>query len=427
VNPAPRTLADWLAFQQRQHPRSIELGLTRVAAVAGTLGLLRPACPVITVAGTNGKGSTATALAALMHAMGLRTGLFTSPHLLRYTERIRIDGVEIASAPLLAAFEAIEAARGDATLTFFEYNTLAALWCFRDAGCGALVLEVGLGGRLDATNIIDADVAVLCSVGMDHMDWLGDTLDAIGAEKAGIFRAGRPVVLGTPELPGSVWRRIQELGCDPHTAGREFDWRIAPDGRWDYFSSACRLGALPAPALPGAIQYRNVATAIAALQCLPAPQRPAAHCDAAAIGRAVSTLSLPGRLQRVARRAQWLLDVAHNAAAAAVLAAELRVLPAARRTFAVFGALADKDVAAVSHQLDGLIDHWIFCTLTEERGLDAGTLATRCGEFTGTRESADSVAAGCARAEALAHAGDRVLVFGSFHTVGPALAWLGLY
>lgn len=427
MSSAARTLRDWLEFQQRQHPRSIELGLTRVAAVAASLDLLQPACPVVTVAGTNGKGSTATALAAMLSALGVRTGLFTSPHLLRYTERIRIDGVEIAEAPLLAAFAAIEAARAGATLTFFEYNTLAALWCFRAAGCGAIVLEVGLGGRLDSTNILDADVAVLCSVGMDHMDWLGDTLDSIGAEKSGIFRAGRPVVLGSADLPESVWRRIRELDCRPHCAGREFDWRIHSDGSWDFHSQSCTLKALPAPALGGAIQYRNVATAIEALQCLPLQPQLSQRCDARPMASALSRLALPGRLQVVAGAVQWILDVAHNAAAAAVLAAELRAMPPRQRTLAVFGALADKDVAAVSQQLDGLVDHWIFCTLGEERGLSAHALAARCGALGGAHEFCVDVPSGCARAAELARSGDRVLVFGSFHTVGPALAWLGLY
>src|ERR1700728_3890838 len=200
-----RTLAEWLALQELVHTRSIDLGLGRVGTVAATLGLERPRYRVITVAGTNGKGSTVATLEALLLAQGLRVGTLTSPHLLRYNERIRVEGREATDAQLVAVFETVEAARGATTLTFFEYNTLAALLLFAEAQVDVAVLEVGLGGRLDATNLVDADVAVLCSVGFDHRDWLGDTLDAIGAEKAGIFRSGRPAVLGTPQMPDSVY------------------------------------------------------------------------------------------------------------------------------------------------------------------------------------------------------------------------------
>ena len=208
-----RTLDEWLELQQSVHPRSIDLGLARVGKVARTLGIDKPKCPVITVAGTNGKGSVVAHSEALLRALGFSTGVFTSPHLVRYNERICVDGAEVPDEELVAAFDRIEAARGDTTLTYFEYNALAALLIFAERRVDVAVLEVGLGGRLDAANLIDADVGVVTSIGLDHRDWLGDTLDAIGREKAGIFRAGRPAVLGSPEMPASVYEVIAEVGA----------------------------------------------------------------------------------------------------------------------------------------------------------------------------------------------------------------------
>src|SRR6266436_2133565 len=246
-----RTLAEWLTLQESVHPKSIDMELTRVAAVARALGVAEPAFPVMTVGGTNGKGSTVAHLTALLSALGASTGMFTSPHFIRYNERIRVNGDEVGDQELIAAFERIEAARGAITLTFFEYNTLAALLIFAQRAVDVAVLEVGLGGRLDATNLVAADVAVVASVGLDHRDWLGDTLELIGAEKAGIFRPGKPAVLGTPDMPASVFGE-----------------------RWDYDGPGVSLRALPPSALAGSIQYRNAATAIAALEALAADDTP---------------------------------------------------------------------------------------------------------------------------------------------------------
>jgi dihydrofolate synthase/folylpolyglutamate synthase len=421
---APRTLADWLAYQQQLHGRAIDLGLERVRSVAARLGLEATGCPTAIVGGTNGKGSTATLLAALLGASGRRVGLFTSPHLIRYNERILIDGVPVSDAALIEAFEAIEAARAGESLTFFEFNALAALWLFRAVGATAVVLEVGLGGRLDATNIIDADVAVLCSIGFDHRDWLGDTLEAIGAEKAGIFRAGRPVVLGSADCPDSVYAAARALGCPLHVAERDFTWIVGADGSWSFRDAGGSCERLPAPALAGQIQYRNAATALAALRLLPGVA-PAAHGQ---LALALRSVHLAGRLQVVPGPVEWLLDVAHNEPAAAVLAAELRARPAVGRTLGVVGMLGDKDVRAVAAILDPLIDQWIFCGITDEpRGLTAAALCARAGTLRGAGELAPTIAAGCERAGALARPGDRVVVFGSFHAVGPALEWLRLY
>ncbi len=420
-----RTLPEWLDYQQRQHPKAIALELERVQRVAARLGLLPAGCPSVIVAGTNGKGSTASLLAALLSAHGLHTGLFTSPHLVRYSERIRIDGREAGEGALLAAFERIEALRGDDPLTFFEYNTLAALEIFRTAAVESMVLEVGLGGRLDATNIINADVAVLCSVGLDHMDWLGSTLEDIGGEKAGVFRAHQPVVLGSSDMPASVLERARLLECPVRTAGVDFQWLVRAGGGWDYREPATgfELRRLPAPALAGQIQYRNAATALAALRALfgrRALQREA-------VERGLTQLALAGRLQILPGPVEWVFDVAHNVPAATVLAAELEARAVRSRTLAVVGMLADKDATGVAQQLDRYVDHWILCGIQEARGLSAAQLHERFGSLRGTVEEAHDIPAGCERARDLARPGERVLVFGSFHAVGPALEALKLY
>ena len=436
-----RTLAEWLALQESVHPKSIDLELTRVAAVARALRIAAPAFPVITVGGTNGKGSTVAHLAALLGALGASTGMFTSPHLIRYNERIRVNGEEVGDQQLIAAFERIEAARGATTLTFFEYNTLAALLIFAQRAVDVAVLEVGLGGRLDATNLVAADVAVVASVGLDHRDWLGDTLELIGAEKAGILRPGKPAVLGTPDMPASVFATIAALGARALIAERDFSWRVSGE-RWDYDGPGLSLRALPPPALAGSIQYRNAATAIAAVQALAADDaarapvrrltQRLARPDERAVGAALRAVRLAGRFQVVPGEVEWILDIAHNPPAAEVLARQLRerAPPGGRgpgRTFAVIGVLADKDAAAIAAALSAVIDHWIVCALPGPRGGSAAQLAQRLGRPAGEITPADSVAAGCERARAAARPGDRVVVCGSVYTVGPALQWLRIY
>ncbi|MFI4869965.1 MAG: bifunctional tetrahydrofolate synthase/dihydrofolate synthase [Steroidobacterales bacterium] len=423
-----RSLEQWLSYQQGTHSLSIDLSLERVREVAARLGLLERPAPAVIVAGTNGKGSTATTLACLLQSCGRSVGLFTSPHLVRYNERIRLDGVQVSDAALLAAFERIEAARAAVTLTFFEYNTLAALEVFRRAAVDVMVLEVGLGGRLDAVNIIDAQVAILCSIGFDHREWLGSTLEQIGAEKAGIFRRGQQVVLGSAAMPASVWQAAHELDCRLWTAEREFSWRIHGDGAagepWEYHSAACTLLDLPAPALAGSVQYRNSASAITALQLLGL----ARACDRTCVAQGLQRTALAGRFQIVPGAVEWILDVAHNEPAAEVLAGALAARPCDGRSFAVAGMLSDKDAAAVVRTLDPLIDHWLLTGIDDEpRALTALALQARLPPLRGTIELTANVAAACERARALARPRDRVIVFGSFHVVGPALAWLGLY
>ncbi len=423
-----RSLEQCLAFQQGTHAVSIDLSLERVREVASRLGLLEKLCPAVVVAGTNGKGSTAATLAALLRACGQHVGLFTSPHLVRYNERVQIDGAAVSDAALVVAFERIETARGAVTLTFFEYNTLAALEVFRHAALGAMVLEVGLGGRLDAVNIIDADVAVLCSIGIDHREWLGSTLEQIGAEKAGIFRRGQNVVLGSAGMPDSVWRITRELECQVWTAEREFSWRIHGDGSarasWDYRSEPCTLKDLPAPALAGAVQYRNSSSALTALQLLAVT----GACDPRHIAHGLTRVALPGRFQIVPGEVEWILDVAHNEPAAAVLAAALAARRCEGKSYAVAGMLADKDTDAVARTLDPLIDHWLLAGIDDEpRGLTAAALQARLPPLRGSVELATDTRAACARARELSSPRDRVIVFGSFYVVGPALQWLGLY
>jgi dihydrofolate synthase/folylpolyglutamate synthase len=442
-----RTLADWLAHQQAQHSRDIDLGLERVGTVARRLGLLPYTIPSVIVGGTNGKGSTTAFLTALGRAAGIRTGTYNSPHLQRYNERVSVDGQPVDDAALVAAFERIEAARADIPLTFFEYGTLAALLVFRDCGCGLVVLEVGLGGRLDATNLVDADVAVLCSVGLDHTDWLGPTREHIGREKAGIFRAGHPVVLGSADMPQSVSAAIDALGCEALWPGRDFFVEPAAmpggEGAWCWRGAGATLAGLvldplPAPALPGPIQYHNAAAALAAFFALRA-RRPemlgadaacTAVTDSAWAATALRETRLRGRFQRVAEwpagGPEWILDVAHNDDAARVLAGALAARPAVGKTYAVAGILQDKDAHAIGTALQGVIDGWVLVGLPGERGGDAESLRRRLPEYCRSVVLAPDIEHGCAAALALARPGDRIVVLGSFLTVGPALEWLGL-
>jgi dihydrofolate synthase / folylpolyglutamate synthase len=425
----PRTLSEWLERQETVHVRSIDLGLERVAAVARELDLTKPSYRVMTVAGTNGKGSTVAHLEAILLAHGYRAGSLTSPHLLRYNERVRVDGREAEDEELVRAFDRIEAARGATTLTFFEYNTLAALAIFAERGVDVAVLEVGLGGRLDAVNVVDADVAVLCSVGFDHRDWLGDTLDAIGAEKAGIFRPGRPAVLGSSQMPASVFAAAESAGVRLAIAERDFSWSTESD-RWSYRGLASRLDGLPPPALAGRIQYRNAATALAAFELLAGPAR----LDLGRVAAALRAVRLPGRFQTVrlcgprgdgADAVEWILDVSHNEPAAQVLEENLRASRPAGRTYAVCSILRDKDVEAIGRAIAPAIDAWILCGAPGARGSTAGELAARLAGSVSTPRLVDTVREGLNLARSLAAAGDRVVVFGSFTTVTSALEWLG--
>ncbi|MDE1924436.1 MAG: bifunctional tetrahydrofolate synthase/dihydrofolate synthase [Gammaproteobacteria bacterium] len=420
----PSTLEEWLAYQSGVHPRPIDLGLDRLRTVLARLGFRRPPLPVVTVAGTNGKGSVVATSAAILAAAGLRVGVFSSPHLRDYRERIRVAGHLVEAEKLVAAFERIERSRGDTGLTFFEYNTLAALLIFEAAELDAWVLEIGMGGRLDAVNVIDADAAVVVSIGFDHQEYLGDTLEQIGREKAGVFRAGRAAVLGGRDLPPVVQQRARDVGARLKRLGEEFDFH-RQGRRWRYEGPRWRFLDLPPSNLRGEMQYQNAATAIAALEEL----NTARPIDERAIAAGLVRVTLEGRFQVVEPsgpgQPSWILDVAHNPAAAAVLAGNLRATRGSGRTLAVCGVLADKDAASVCDALADCVDGWWFATTTGERGQSGAALAARAaGRLRTGFATADSIESGCEAALRAARAGDRILVFGSFHVVGPALDWL---
>jgi len=410
----------WLDWQQSAHPRAIDLGLERVARVLARTGWRGARQPVITVGGTNGKGSCVALLEAMLRGGGYRVGAFTSPHLVDYRERIRINGAWVSEASLVAAFERIADALGSDSLTFFEFNTLAALLTFETAAPDVVVLEVGLGGRLDAVNVVDADVAVVVSVGLDHMDWLGPDLESIGREKAGIFRPGRPAICGMLEPPRSLREVADRQGARLRLRGRDFRADQRADGAWDYHDDQGALKGLPAPALEGVAQVGNAATALAAVREL-AAQLPLSR---AAIEVGLRQVQLQGRFQRVAGTAgiEWVFDVAHNPDAAAVLAENLARIPARGRTLAVCGMLADKDVPTVLGALRDRVDRWFAATTDGLRGLDAAALASRGAEAGIAMIPAGSVHQAMDLAASVARPGDRIVVFGSFHTVGPALS-----
>ncbi|MDX1609752.1 MAG: bifunctional tetrahydrofolate synthase/dihydrofolate synthase, partial [Halofilum sp. (in: g-proteobacteria)] len=392
-------------------PTAIDLGLERVAAVAARLGVTVPRARVITVAGTNGKGSVCGLLEAMLRAAGYPAGVYTSPHLLRFNERIRIAGREADDPDLCAAFERVEAARGDTTLTYFEFGTLAAFDLFNRAGADPWVLEVGLGGRLDATNAVDADVAVVTSVGLDHVEWLGADRDRIGREKAGIGRRARPLVVGDPEPPAGLLEAATELGAVVGRLGDDFDYTLAGD-RWDWVGPDAALAGLPLPALAGGYQVRNAATALAALRgCgLDLPR--------AAIEAGLSAAVVPGRFQVHAGAVETILDVAHNPDAAAMLAVTLHERPCAGRTLAVIAMYGDKDAAGVIARLAPAVDGWCVAGLAGPRAREADTLA-RIVEAHGLDlwlQAPDPVRA-WRDARGLARPGDRLVVLGSFATV----------
>jgi dihydrofolate synthase/folylpolyglutamate synthase len=418
------SLEQWLAYQTQLHPQAIDLGLDRVRQVLERLGWRQPNVPVITVAGTNGKGSVSGFCAAILAAAGYRVGTFTSPHLRDYRERIRIHDRLVSAVELVEVFERIEAARGEVGLTFFEFNTIAALLVFEAARLDAWVLEIGMGGRLDAVNVVEPDVAVIVSIGFDHQEYLGTTIEAIAREKAGIFRHGRPAVFGSSEVPGVIEDMARAVGAPLKRLNVEYHY--AREGTsWHFRGKRWNLPRLPAPALAGGTQYANAATALAALEEIDARLA----VPAAAVARGLEQVRLTGRFEVIAPARPgaptWILDVAHNPAAAKVLASNLRDHPGAGRTLAVCGILADKDASNVVAELHGCIDAW-WCVSTDgDRGRSGAALAQLVARrITAPVEAVDSTPSGCAAALAYAKPSDRIVVFGSFHVVGPALDWL---
>lgn len=416
------TLSEWLRWQESLHPEEIELGLARVGEVFFRL------CPgplpftVVTVAGTNGKGSSIAALEAMLRAGGYRVGAYTSPHLLRYNERIRLDGEEVSDTALVEAFERVDQARGDTSLTYFEFGTLAALRIFVDAAPEIVLLEVGLGGRLDAVNIVDPDVALITAIGIDHSAWLGEDRETIAGEKAGIMRPGGPVVCSDPRPPASIVDRAEKLGAPLYQLGREFDYQLN-GGSWRWHCRApttSELADLPRPLLGGEHQYRNIAGALMVLALLqgdfPLERRQ--------IDAGLARLQLPGRLQLIPGEVPLLLDVAHNPDGVVQLAAALRAEPVAGHNRAIVGMMGDKDLRGALTPLLPLIDGWFAVDLP---GVPRAASAARLADVLNELGAVDvipctDVSQALQQARAAARQGDRIVVFGSFYTVAEALA-----
>jgi len=412
-----RSLSEWLEYIETQHPNPIALGLERVAEVSGRLNIGLN-CPVITVGGTNGKGSTCAMLESILRAAGYRTGLYTSPHLVRYNERVRIAGVEADDVSLCQGFAAVEAARGGVPLTYFEFGTLAAFWVFKESKIEAAILEVGLGGRLDAVNVVDADCAVLTSVAIDHVDYLGSTREEIGREKAGIFRPDRPAVVADPDPPQSV---LDAPGSKLFL-GKDFGY-TAEASQWSYWGPGGRRGGLAHPALRGALQLRNASAAICALDALRTRLPVAMH----EVRRGLAEVMLPARFEVLPGRPQVILDVAHNVEAAKTLDDNLAASGFAAEIIAVCGMLRDKDIDGVLRALAPRITQWHLASLRGPRAASAADLAARLAAIAVEKSSIhlhESPAQAFAAARERANENDKIVVFGSFLTVGEVKAWL---
>ena len=416
MRPVP-SLADWLARLEQLHPSTIELGLDRVRKVKDALGLA-PDFPLIIVGGTNGKGSTCAYLEAILLAAGYKTGLYTSPHLLRYNERVRVAGQDSCDAELVDAFEKVDAVRSETSLTYFEFGTLGAMIRFIDAGVDVAILEVGLGGRLDAVNVFDADAAIVTSVDLDHMEYLGDTREKIAFEKAGIYRAGRPAICADPVPPASLLEHARSIGADLRCVNQDFSAQ-RQDDRWTYRGPSLTWSALPLPSMAGSYQLGNAMGALAALESV----RVRLPVSEAAICQGLVAAQVPGRFQHISRSPDVILDVAHNPEAARALAATLREQPIPGRTLAVVGMLADKDADAVFSALADEIDAWWTCTPDSPRAREAAALAAILIPHAGSApvNEQQDVRTALDEARIEAREGDRILVFGSFYTVAAVL------
>ncbi|MES2869966.1 MAG: bifunctional tetrahydrofolate synthase/dihydrofolate synthase [Pseudomonadota bacterium] len=418
-----RTLGEWLAYLEQLHPSAIDMGLDRAREVTNRMGLQKPAPRVVTVTGTNGKGSTCAFVASLLRAQGLKVGVYNSPHLLRYNERVQIDGVEVSDEQLCEAFIAVEAGRGATSLTYFEMGTLAAFWLFERAQLDAVVLEVGLGGRLDAVNLVDADLALVTSIGVDHVEYLGNTRESVGFEKAGIFRAGKPALCGDLSPPQTLLDKAAQLGCPLFVRGRDFDLdRAEQVWHWqgrDAQGQFVELRDLPLLDLP----MENAALALQAYALTDLPWQPE---------RIVESLlgtQVVGRLDR--RQFNWrgkalnlLLDVGHNPHAAEYLARRLAQRPVAGRRLAVFGLLADKDLDGVVSQLVPAVEHWAVAPLNTARTRPATEVEAALRGLGASVSAYDSVVAALEAQCERATAEDEILLFGSFYCVAEALEWL---
>jgi dihydrofolate synthase/folylpolyglutamate synthase len=418
----PKQLDEWLAHCERIHPRTIDMGLDRVRAVRDRLGLSF-ACTVISVAGTNGKGSTCAMLEAIARAAGYRVGLYSKPHLVHFEERCRIDGHMIAAEALLPHFEAVEHARQGTTLTYFEFTTLVITRALANAQLDLVILEVGLGGRLDAVNIFDADCAVITSIALDHVDYLGPDRETIGREKAGIMRPGRPVVVSDPAAPRSLSDEAQRVGAELWQAGHDFG-HAGDRQQWAWHGHRQRFAGLAYPALRGMNQLLNASGVLAVFEAL----RDRLPVTAQAVRLGFANVELPGRFQIVPGQPALVLDVAHNPHAVANLAVNLDQMGFYPRSIAVFGAMHDKDIAGMLERMHPVVDAWHFTDLPIARAASARELAAALASLRGDSPAPADVqchtdpAAAIAAALGQADPADRIVVFGSFYTVGGVLA-----
>ena len=421
ASPTPTTLDEWLALLEQRHFKQIDMGLERVMQVKQQLDI-QFGCPVIMVAGTNGKGSTCAMLESILMRAGYRVGLYIKPHFLDFNERARIGGDMATDAQLVAAFEAVEARRGEVSLTYFEFTTLAIMKLLADAKLDVVILEVGLGGRLDAVNVVDADVSIVTSIDIDHTEYLGETREEIGFEKAGIFRPGKAAVCGDPVPPKSLVEHAEKIGADLWLMGRDYNYQ-GDQQQWAYGGRAVRRNSLAYPSLRGANQILNASAALAALEAL----REVLPVGAQDVRTGLATVELPGRFQVLPGQPLVILDVAHNPHAAATLAQNLDNMGFHPYTYAVFGSMLDKDIAGVIGHLKDKIDHWCVTGLPLPRAASAQQLRDALLEAGVTpefrRDAARSIetfdTAAAAYANALSRAGenDRIVVFGSFLTV----------
>ncbi len=418
-------LETWLCWLETLSPKDIDLGLDRVTTVLRRLDLPRPK-RVITVAGTNGKGSSVALLHTFFRESGLSSGAYTSPHILRYEERLRINDELAAADDIVAAFCAVEAVRDATPLTYFEYGTLAALWLFAQADLDVWVLEVGLGGRLDAVNVVDPDGCLITNVSLDHQDWLGDSVEAIAAEKAGVMRAGVPAVFADPDVPVAISETAERIGAELSIAGIDYRWESAGDGHWSWTGKDCALAKMELPALAGQHQLANAAGVLAMLEALGDEHR----LTADRVNRVMRRVHIPGRQQQLqARGRRWLLDGAHNPAGAAALAATLRVEKTTQsegRIALVLGVLADKDAPAIFAELEDSVDRIIATTPPGARALPAGELAAQIAAASDVPvDVCDEPAEALTRAVAITDEPDLIVVAGSFYTLHTVLQWLG--
>jgi dihydrofolate synthase/folylpolyglutamate synthase len=417
------TLQEWLDWQATLHPSEIELGLERVRRVWERLQPATFTPKVITVGGTNGKGSSVAFLESILRAGGYRVGCYTSPHLLRYNERIRIDGCEASDERICEAFEQVDKARAEVTLTYFEFGTLAALKLFSDVALDVVVLEVGLGGRLDAVNILDADAALITTIAIEHTEWLGESREQIALEKGGILRSGRPAVIGDRDPPWTLLEHAQKLGVRALRIEQDYGYRLQ-DGSWEWWGPQGELNALPMPTLRGEFQLQNAAAVLALLATL----RDQLPITADAIRRGLQDTHVPGRYQKIENGRTIILDVAHNPQAAGSLSDNLREQAHQGRTLAVFSVLAGKNIGEIVTELKEQIDHWYLAPLADSRAAAVEEIMNevqRAGVEPSKITRNESVSAALVQAEGDAEGRDRLLVFGSFITAAEALTAIG--